>query len=252
MWWNGLSSGAMVRRLAVVLLVPAMLIAGCNGGDDDVASSTTFAPPATNPPLPTSSTMGEASGEDDPTTTSTDSVDTTAPTTSDAVTTSTSSSMVTVTTAPDDTTVSTDPDEFDWVAIVQGLSDVLVELQGAPDPDRVTEFCFDSANDCQNVQGEAIRQFASEGWVTLNFPRTEVLSAELSATEGDRPVAEASFVVILVTTGPEDFSDTRVVDSSGDLVFEFESGGDGGRGQWLLARDEGGPWRVVGIQGLPG
>lgn len=248
---SGLSSETMVRRLAVVLLVPVMLFAGCSGGDDDVASTTTFAPPLTNPPLPASSTTDEPSDEES-TTTSTGPVGSTSPTTAPDPGSSTSSSMVTVTSTPDDTTATTQPDEFDWVAIVQGLSDVLVELQGDPDPERVTEFCLDSENDCQNIQGEAIRQFASEGWVTLNFPRTEVLAAELSATEGDRPISEAAFVVILVSTGPEDFSETRVVDPSGETVFEIDGDGGGGRGQWLLARNDEGAWRVVGIQGLPG
>jgi hypothetical protein len=137
------------------------------------------------------------------------------------------------------------------VGVVQGLADVLVELQGAPDPERISEFCFESENDCQNIQGESVRQFAEEGWVTIDFPRTDVRTAELSATEGDRRIEEAAFVVILVTTGPEDFSNTRVVDASGDEVFSFDARGDGGRGQWLLARNDDGAWRVLGIQGLP-
>lgn len=247
---SGLSSEAMVRRLAVVLLVPAMLIAGCSGGDDDVASTTTFAPPLTNPPLPTSPTTEGASVDEAPTTTGP--VGSTSPTTAPDPGSSTSSSMVTVTSTPDDTTATTQPDEFDWVAIVQGLSDVLVELQGDPDPERVTEFCLDSENDCQNIQGEAIRQFASEGWVTLNFPRSSILSAELNLTAEDLPPSEAPFVVVLVSKGPADFSDTRVVDAEGEVVFEITSDGAGGRSNWMLARSAEGTWRVVSIHPLGG
>lgn len=237
-----------MRRLAVVLLVPAMLVAGCSG-DDDVASSTTFAPPLTNPPLPTSPTPTSESPVGD-TTTSVESDDSTVPSTTPDEGSSTTSATVTVTTAPDETTAATDPDEFDWVAIVQGLSDVLVELQGDPDPERVTEFCFDSENDCQNIQGEAIRQFASEGWVTLDFPRSTILSAELNLTAEDLPPSEAPFVVILVDKGAADFSSARVVDAAGDIVFEINSDGAGGRSNWVLSRNDDGLWRVVSIQSL--
>lgn len=231
----------------MVLLVPAMLIAGCSGGDDDVASSTTFAPARTNPPLPTTPATSSESSADD-TTTSTSASDVTAPsTTSDS---STSPSVVTVTSIPDDTAPTTDPDEFDWVAIVQELSDVLVELQGAPDPTRVTEFCFDSENDCQNVQGEAIRQFAAEGWRAIDFPRSQILSAELNSTADDLPPSEAPFVVILVDKGAADFSAARVVDADGELVFEITSDGAGGRSNWILSRNASQRWRVVSIQSL--
>ena len=247
MWWNGLSSGAMVRRLAVVLLVPAMLIAGCNGGDDDVASSTTFAPPATNPPLPTSSTMGEASGEDDPTTTSTDSVDTTAPTTSDAVTTSTSSSMVTVTTAPDDTTVSTDPDEFDWVAIVQGLYDTLDDINAAPDVSRIDEFCVVVESPCRSAQGAQVEALVRDGWRVVDIPRTEVLAASFVATADGKPPLESTLVILAVELAEAE-DGGQVVDADGTVLFEITAGdGLGGPASWFVRHIAGVGWRVFEI-----
>ena len=231
----------MTRRFALLLLPLALVAVACNGGDD--ATPTTL-PPQTSPPLPTMppelTTVATEPTSTEPSVT-----------TEPDVTTTTATPAPTTTTTLADTTATTQPGDPDWVAIVQGLLDVLVELQGAPDAARVTEFCFDAENDCQNIQGEAIRQYDEEGWRTLDFPSEVVLSAELSATQGDQPLDEAGFVVVLVTTGPQDFSNTRVVDSSGELVFTMNADGDGGRGQWLLARNDAGAWRVISIQGLP-
>ena len=229
----------------MVLLVPAMVLTGCSGGDDDVASSTTFAPPLTNPPLPTSPTSDEPS-DDESTTTSPGPVDTTSPETTPDEGSSTTSSTVTVTSAPDDTT----PDNSDWREIIQGLLLVFEELQADPRADRVDEFCAAGENDCQNVQGEAVRQFDEERWRAIGYPATTVIDATLSATANDDPVESAAFVVVSVTTAIPDFGDARVVDESGDLVFKIESSGGSGRANWLLAQDEGGAWRVLSIAGL--
>ncbi len=244
MWRSGLSSGAMVRRLAVVLLVPAMLVAGCSG-DDDVASSTTFAPPETNPPLPTSSTMGEVSGED--ATTAPESADTTAPTTSAAVTTSTSSSMVTVTTNPDDTTPTTDPDEFDWVAIVQGLYDTLDDINADPDVLRIDEFCVPVESPCRSAQGAQVEALVRDGWRVVDAVPIPVTSVALKTTVDGRPPAESTLVVLDVTIGPSDGSVGQIVDANGNVLFDIEADEDGGTETWFVRRGTSGNWRVYEI-----
>ncbi len=229
----------MVRRLAVVLLVPALLVAGCSG-DDDVASSTTFAPPLTNPPLPTS-----------PSTTAPAEAATT--TTTAAVEGASTTPATTATTSPDSTSVPRDttaPETIEWRAIIERLLLVFEELQAEPQADRVDEFCAAGENECQNVQGEAVRQFDEEGWRAIDYPTTSVIDATLSATANDEPVESAAFVVVSVTTEIPDFGDARVVDESGDLVFKIESSGGSGRANWLLARDHDGAWRVLSIVGL--
>jgi hypothetical protein len=116
----------------------------------------------------------------------------------------------------------------------------------------VEDFCAAGENDCRDAQGQTIVQFVSEGWRAIDLPAPVILAAELGATESDLPLVDAAFVVILVTTEAMSFGDARVVDSSGELVFEIVAEGEenGGRANWLLARGEDAIWRVIAIRTL--
>jgi hypothetical protein len=95
-----------------------------------------------------------------------------------------------------------------------------------------------------------VQQFADEGWHAIDFPTVPILSAELNATAGGAPVDESPFVIILVTKGDADFSDAKVLDEDGELVFAIDSDGLGGRANWLLSRNDLGEWRTGAIMGL--
>lgn len=244
---NRVLSGAMVRRLAVVLLVPAMVLTGCSGGDDDVASSTTFAPPLTNPPLPTSPTSDEPS-DDESTTTSTGPVDTTSPDTTPEEGSSTTSSTVTVTSAPDDTTATTQPDEFDWVAIVQGLYDTLDDINADPDVLRIDEFCVDVESPCRDVQGAQVEALVRDGWRVVDVPRTEVLRAEFTATADGKAPLESTLVILEVELMPAQ-DGGQVIDADGTVLFEITADDSASiRANWLVRHIDGVGWRVFEIQ----
>ena len=209
----------MLARFAAVLLPFVSIAAACGGGDATVSSVTV------------------ASGPE-------------------------STTASTVTSGPESTTASTvieesrstiSPGEPDWLAIVQGLSAVLDELQAEPDANRIDEFCasrdprIDGAGfGCHDVQGAAIRQYDEAGWRTIDFPQSVVTLAERKNPEG----GEASLVQLLVDEAPQDFSATHVVDESGDVVFPLRTDEGKQRAFWLLDLDDDGRWRVVGIDSI--
>ena len=228
----------------MVLLVPAMLVAGCSG-DDDVASSTTFAPPLTNPPLPTSgSTSGEMS-EEDVTPSSVGSTDSTPPSTTPDEGTSTTSSTVTMTT--DDTTATTQPDEFDWVAIVQGLYDTLDDINAAPAVSRIDEFCVPVESPCRSAQGAQVEALVRDGWRVVDAVPIPVKSVTLKTTVDGRPPAESTLVVLDVTIGPSEGSVGQIVDANDNVLFDIDADEDGGTETWFVRRGTGGSWRVYEI-----
>ena len=241
---GGVVSVAMSRRLTAVFLMSSLLLTACSGDDDAAATSTTFAPPRTNPPLPTTTA-----------TTTAESTSTTAVTTTEVDTTTDpsvphSTSTTTETVASEPTTAASVVVEPNWQEIIQRLVLVFEELQRRPDAERVEEFCAGGENECQDVQGEAIRQFAAEGWHAVDYPATPVVSATLSATADDAPVESAAFVIVLVSTEIPSFEAARVVDDSGELVFDIKSSGGSGQANWLLTRSDDGAWRVLSIVGL--
>jgi hypothetical protein len=92
-----------------------------------------------------------------------------------------------------------------------------------------------------------VQQFADEGWHAVDYPSTTLVEVELVATAQDLPVDQSPFVIVGVTTGDVDFTDARVVDGDGEVVFDIVSDGLGGRANWILNRDAESRWRVAAI-----
>ena len=207
---------------------------------------------------------GSADETTAPTTIATTISDTTATDPTTAVTTTTgpiptstpSTTLVTVTT-PTTTepspTATNDPTDPDWLAIVTALSLTIGDLQANPDPQRISEYCAPDSP-CFNEQGSSIVTLAESGWHTVDRPPFPVVSAELTATLDDLPIAEAPLVVVRVTREVIDVGDARVVDANGELVYEIvvdDVPGTLSRSLWSLVRIDTGDWRVFDIEALP-
>lgn len=232
----------------MVLLVPAIVLAGCSGGDD-VASSTTFAPPLTNPPLPTSATSDEQS-DDESTTTSSGPGDTTSPDTTPDEGSTTTSSTVPATSAPDGTTATTQPDEFDWVAIVQGLYDTLAEINSAPAIERIGDFCVSVESPCRERQGAQIESLVSDGWRVVDPVPIPVQSVEFETTVDGREPLESTLVVLNVVVEPREGVVGTIVDSSGETLFEVEDETtEPTPVAWFVRFETDTGWRVFETQG---
>ncbi|MDW3216927.1 MAG: hypothetical protein R8G01_23250 [Ilumatobacteraceae bacterium] len=135
---------------------------------------------------------------------------------------SSTSSMVTVASTPDDTTATTQPDEFDWVAIVQGLYDTLADINTSPAIDRVSEFCVAVESPCRDRQGAQIETLVRDGWRVVDPVPIPVVSAEFDSTADGREPIDSTLVVLNVVVGPRDGVVGTIIDANGDVLFEVD------------------------------
>ncbi len=121
------------------------------------------------------------------------------------------------------------------------------ELQREPVVERIDEYCAPGDNPCQETLGGTIRFLAEESYRVEGLPLAAIESAQLSATSGDAPIADAEFVVVTVKAGEVDMSESRVVDSDGTVVFPLDGEASTTLSNWVLVPLSGGSWRVLDI-----
>ena len=197
------------RRILTATISAVVLLSACSSGDDEAdATSTTEATTTTAAPETTAAA-----------TTST----TAAPTTTEATST-TSTTEATITTQPATTTTppppTTNPGDPNWLEITQGLLSTLNDLRANPDLGRIGEYCVAGENSCQSLHGTEVQRLVEENWRVVGLDNPVVTRAEVIEVATDLPDA-ARWHQVRVTTEPQDLSEARIVDSSGETVFQL-------------------------------